>query len=132
MNMWPVLEIVRLEEGFFGTKGVLRINKQVFSWTYEPFDTLNERGTSSIPAQQYLVSWVTSHQFGRTLEVLDVPFRSGILFHPGNVEDDTEGCILPGYGSKIDGVTDSRRAWEDLMRLLSVHEKMSLTIRECY
>lgn len=31
-----------------------------------------------------------------TFEVMDVPGHSGILFHKGNVEDDSEGCILLG------------------------------------
>jgi hypothetical protein len=29
-------------------------------------------------------------------KLIDVPGRSGILIHPGNVEANTEGCILVG------------------------------------
>lgn len=39
-----------------------------------------------------------------TFEVLDVPGHTGILFHCGNVNADSEGCIL--LGLRADGVMD--------------------------
>ena len=37
---------------------------------------------------------VGNNVINTTFEVLDVPNRSGILFHMGNTVDDTKGCIL--------------------------------------
>lgn len=64
----------------------------------------NLRQKSSIPAGTYKCSIVQSPRFGRVYGVHDVPGRSHILFHAGNVagnkdlgfKTDVEGCILLG------------------------------------
>jgi len=52
--------------------------------------------------------------FGDTYEITDVPNRSHILFHQGNVVADTRGCVLLGthYGQlgEARGVLQSRKA----------------------
>lgn len=44
-----------------------------------------------------------------------VPNYSFILIHPGNTVEDTEGCLLPGFGSHFNGrefyVSDSSDAY---------------------
>jgi len=95
--MRPILEIVRLEEDKrCGTFGVLRLNKQFFCVTLEPSDELNAPNLSSIPAQQYVCRQYSSERYPFTFQVIDVPGRSLILFHPGNKLENTEGCILLG------------------------------------
>lgn len=94
--MTKVVEIIRLETGKEGTLGVLRINKEVFCVTLEPRDFGNKQNISCIPAQPYLCRPVESPRFGGTFEVTDVPGRSHILFHAGNLAEHTEGCILLG------------------------------------
>lgn len=37
-----------------------------------------------------------SSRFGDTFEIVEVPNRSHILFHKGNLSDDTHGCVLVG------------------------------------
>jgi hypothetical protein len=56
----------------------------------------NKPTVSAIPAGLYLCKRVVSPRFGPTFEVTKVPGRSKILFHNGNTEEDTLGCLLLG------------------------------------
>ena len=60
----------------------------------------NKKEVSCIPAGEYVCARVTSPRFGNTFEVTNVPGRTHILFHAGNTNKDTRGCILLGtsYG----------------------------------
>lgn len=55
-----------------------------------------------IPAGEYqcgLHGWGSEPvKIKRVWEVLNVPGRSAILFHAGNTDEDTRGCILVGMG----------------------------------
>ncbi|XXJ19867.1 DUF5675 family protein [Desulfovibrio caledoniensis] len=88
--------LIRYDEDRDGTFGVLLVDGRPFASTLEPMDRGNARNVSRIPAGEYLCSIVDSPRFGRTFEVLDVPGRDHILFHAGNVIEDTAGCILLG------------------------------------
>jgi hypothetical protein len=62
----------------------------------------NQAEVSCIPEGTYpcFISWST--RFKREMpRVYPVPGRSGILIHPGNVEANTEGCILVGMTSYV-------------------------------
>lgn len=134
MFLIPILEIIRLEEGEAGTFGILRIQKQLSFFTLEPQDRENAIGISSIPAQQYTCTKYTSQKFGETFQVQDVPGRSSILFHYGNWQEDTEGCIILGSGILADrrGLKNSREAFDAFMRLMGNHDKLHLTITEVF
>lgn len=57
----------------------------------------NERNESRIPAGRYLCVRTTYWKYGyETFEITGVPGRDRILFHPGNTEEDSDGCVLPG------------------------------------
>lgn len=64
----------------------------------------NRRQVSCIPAGEYPCSIVHSQKYGQVYHVQNVPGRSGILIHSGNLAGDTaqgfishsKGCILPG------------------------------------
>lgn len=63
----------------------------------------NQRNISSIPADTYLVRRTWSPTFGKLMwEVLDVPNRTGIRFHPLATEEDTDGCI--GLGQSFHAI----------------------------
>jgi hypothetical protein len=91
-----IVEIIRLEESEQGTIGVLKLDKEVFCWTFEPADRLNKPNESCIPIQQYICRRVRSPKFGETFMINDVPGRTNVLFHKGNTADDTLGCVLLG------------------------------------
>ena len=84
----------------------------------------NERKVSCIPTGTYLVKRHNSPKFGQCLKVQDVKGRSDILFHSGNVVNDTLGCILVGLsaGTVDDSNTamiyNSRKAMAVLLALI--------------
>ena len=91
----------------------------------------NRQCRSRVPAGRYRVVPRLSPRFGRVLHVLDVPGRSYILFHSGNLAGDVErgrlthsqGCLLPGLrrgvlaveGRRQRAVLQSRPAMRRLM-----------------
>ena len=77
--------------------------------TLEEEDKANRRSISSIPPGTYLCRRIDSPTFGETFEVTGVPNRSAILFHSGNTEEDTQGCILVGKRFGVLQVLDEDR-----------------------
>jgi len=137
ISLRPVVELIRLEENaLFGTFGVLRIDKQVFCVTLEPCDFENQRWVSSIPAQQYMCARVNSQRYGDTFEVTNVPARRKILFHAGNRESDTSGCIiLAGHYGKLGenrAVLNSGKTFKAFLQLMQNHSGFHLTVFERY
>ena len=114
------------------TLGGLLVDGRSFCWTLE--DPVRERpgepvanwkipGRTAIPAGRYRVRLTWSQRFRRVLPLLDeVPGFAGIRIHAGNMAEDTEGCILVGFGRIRDGVTESRRALEALLETLRAAE----------
>lgn len=132
-----ILELIRLEEAEDGTLGVLKIDKGVFCFTLELPDRLNEVSRSSIPAQQYRCERIVSPRFGETYEILNVPGRTHILFHPGNKEEDTDGCVLLGESvGKLMGkkaILNSRPTFNKFMKVMDAEgNSHHLTIKEVY
>ena len=133
--MFPVVELVRLEENYvYGTFGVLKINKEVFCVTLEPRDEENSQGISSIPVQQYTCRRTHSINFGATFEVRNVPGRTQVLFHAGNVAENTKGCIILAqhFGKLYNNraVLNSGKTLIDFMNIMAKYNEFSLTIQE--
>jgi len=96
------------------TIGSLSIDGKDFCWTLEL--PLGDGGPgSAIPAGTYKVVTYPSPKFGRLMPLLvDVPGRSNIEIHWGNVPENTEGCIL--LGNTLPGkdyIGTSRMAFDD-------------------
>lgn len=135
--MRPILELIRLEEHeTYGTFGVLKINKGVFCVTLEPPDRENQRSVSSIPAQQYTCRRYSSAKYPDTFEVTNIPGRSKVLFHPGNIVEHTQGCIILGqyFGKFRDdrAVLNSGKTFREFMSLMGDAQELHLTVREVY
>ena len=88
---FTLIRVARTDDGVFG---VLLKGSKPFAVTLEPEDKNNQRNISCIPAGSYYCEPFDSPRFGWTYRVMDVPERDYILFHAGNTEGDTEGCIL--------------------------------------
>lgn len=114
-----MLILQRIASNDFGTFGVLIKDNIPFALSLERPWQNNQREISCIPSGEYICKAITSPNFGDTFEVTDVPGRSDILFHKGNLSDDTHGCILVGeqfeelYGTPA--VLASHKGFRDFM-----------------
>lgn len=99
------------------TYGVLLEDGVPFVLTLERAWLNNAKGISCIPDGTYTCKRVQSPKFGDTFEVTGVVGRDSILFHKGNVEDDSHGCILIGEQfNKVngkDGITASAIGFDE-------------------
>ena len=131
-----IVEIIRHEESEQGTIGILKIDKEVFCFTLEPSDFLNEINKSSIPTGQYLCSKIMSPNFGETFEITNVPNRTKILIHKGNISANTTGCVILGQTiSKLKGqrsVLNSGKTFDDFMHVMTDEQVFHLTISTHY
>lgn len=91
-----VISLIRISEIEDGNFGVLLDERIPFALTVERIWLDNKKGESCIPRGVYTCKRIDSPKFGNTFEVCDVPDRSEILFHKGNVMDDSHGCIVIG------------------------------------
>lgn len=79
-----------------GTNGILRCNELIICRTIELPWKNNKRGISCIPTGRYRLQDRYSPHHGNHIEVLNVPDRSFILFHPANDAcKELKGCIAP-------------------------------------
>lgn len=77
------------------------------------------KGKTAIPTGTYTVVITYSPKFKRLMpKVLNVHSFQGILIHPGNTSEDTEGCILVGKNTKVGMLTQSRNTFRTIYTLL--------------
>ncbi len=87
-------------------------------------------GSTAIPAGDYAVQITWSPRFKvRMPLLLGVPNFQGIRIHPGNTEDDTEGCILVGQDERDGAIFRSRLAYANLFGALDRALKAGESVR---
>jgi len=64
-----------------------------------------------------------------TFEVLGVPGHSGILFHTGNENDDSAGCVLIGKEIVGSRLLNSREAFKEFMRKMEGIDEFQLEVK---
>lgn len=131
------LIIRRVLTGGEGTFGVLVFEQIPFAVTLER-QWLDNRPSvggvpgSCIPAGEYICKRVNSPRFGDTFEVADVPDRTHILFHKGNLDDDSRGCILVGESfsklGKSSGIGASKAGYGELMAIMTGDDEFRLIV----
>ncbi|MFH1784142.1 MAG: DUF5675 family protein [bacterium] len=88
-----IARIVRLEQSEQGAIGVLLLNNVIFCFALEPDkDDMNKL---YIKQGVYHCQRFHGTKWPDTFEIV-VPGHTAVLFHAGNVEADTKGCILLG------------------------------------
>lgn len=123
--------LVRTVTSDQGTEGFLtQLETGFFCRTLELPWRDNKRSISCIPAGEYITTIRQSPKFGRKYWVTNVPDRSWILIHSGNVAGDVnkgfrthvQGCILLGkklgflYGQRA--VLNSRITVNEFMNIM--------------
>ena len=116
--------IKRIFKGPDYTIGRLSIDGKYFCDTLE--DTVRKPGVkipgkTALPAGKYKIELTESLRFKKLMPRLkDVPGFTGVLIHPGNTAQDTEGCILVGKNRVKGKVLDSRETFQKLFKILIV------------
>jgi len=115
------------------TIGTLIVGGEVLGFTLERCWLGNRKNISCISTGSYICKKHDSPTFGKVYKVCDVYQRSNILFHVGNVIEDTEGCILigssVGYIDDKRAVTGSRIAFDSFIRELDGVDEFKLIIK---
>ena len=133
------LELFRIRFSDRTTQGELWVDGKTECWTLE--DKRREPGEpkvygeTAIPEGEYEIELAHSERFNRVMPyILDVPNFTGIMFHPGNTEWDTAGCILVGLSRSPDRVWDSRLAFNRLLAKLedATRKGEDITLRIVY
>lgn len=67
-----------------------------------------------------------------TFEVLGVEGHKNLLFHTGNFNRDSEGCILLGESANSSMILNSRRAFATFLAVTSEVDEFTLQVVEAY
>ena len=79
-----------------GTNGKLKCEGKLICHIIELPWKRNEKKVSCIPEGNYFIRMRYSAKYKWHLEVMDVPNRKFILFHPANnAQNELQGCIAP-------------------------------------
>ena len=123
--------LTRNNKGLGCTLGTFCFTDSSHNWaTLENPWYNNQPNISCIPKGSYICERHQSPRYGECFQVKDVPGRTHILFHAGNWEKDTRGCILLGKGTNNkDMVTSSKAAVKEFMQALSNEDEFELEIK---
>ena len=128
------LTLIRIY-GSTGTNGYLIAEGKLICKTIELPWKSNVRSVSCIPEGKYSISDRYSPRFGRHLEVMDVPNRDLILFHPANdARRELRGCIAPvteliGPGMGLCSKQAFRKLLDRVLPVLDNDELVTLIIQ---
>jgi hypothetical protein len=122
--------LIREPDDDQGTFGKLRLPDGTEFFTLELPWRDNATGASCIPPGTYQVAMRNSPKFGQIYEVMNVPGRSAILIHSGNVAGDksqgynshVEGCILLGLNKGT--VAGQKAVQQSRAAIAQFNEKM--------
>lgn len=146
-----IINLYRIAPGTESTLGVL-LTSNIQCFTCEDqYQAIKVDGETRIPAGTYEIKLrdaggmnikykerYPNHK--GMLWLQDVPGFEWVYIHIGNNDDHTEGCILVGYGCKINSllgggtISSSRKAYSDLYRqilkAIDSGEKVEIIIRD--
>ena len=127
------VKLLRVEESKQGAVGVLIVDKKLFAITLEP-DAADPIGFQ-IPPGEYKCIRYHGTKWPSTFAVL-VEDHEGILFHSGNTEMHTEGCILlgryAGYLRERRAVLNSGWTFREFMKVLDGEDEFHLVVINAY
>lgn len=134
------LTIKRTAYTQYGTFGALALKSSLaedgvpFAVTLEDPWNDNAPFDSCIPTGTYRCVRVLSPRFNDTFEITEVESRDHILFHKGNTEKDTVGCVLVGEQYEkiagVPGIAHSGKGYGEFMDMLEGEDEFILTITD--
>lgn len=87
------------------------------------------KGETAIAAGKYTVIVTMSPRFKKELPlILNVPNFSGVRFHGGNTEKDSEGCPLLGMVRHMDSISNCAPAVALVTKMIKEAKQAQLTI----
>lgn len=133
--------LLRFNSARDSTLGAIFKWHKMFGWAFQCFILEDEKrvnlvkGETRIPEGRYELKLRTLGELHKKyaqkfpafhvgmIEVTNVPGRTAILFHTGNTDEDTAGCLLTGSGAEVlkdknSKVSDSRIAYADLYPII--------------
>ncbi len=123
----------RIASTEYGTFGTLIDNGIPFALTLERPWVDNERNVSCIPAGVYACNRFSSKSHSNTFQVMNVPNRTGILFHTGNLMEHSAGCILIGETFDLykgnPAILSSKKGFDEFMSKLENMQDFQLLIQ---
>jgi len=128
------LKLIRIY-GYRATNGYLIADKKVVAKTIELPWKQNRQSVSCIPEGTYTLRKRISPRFGLHLEILNVPKRNYILFHPANdALRELRGCIAPvteliGTGLGTHSRLAMRKLMDVVLPVLDSEQVLTLTIQ---
>lgn len=124
------LHLKRLNKTNKSTIGELSIDGVFECYTLEDVERdVKIKGITAIPKGTYKVGISMSNRFKKELPILfNVPNFEGVRIHPGNVAENTEGCILVGQTRTLDFIGNSRKAFDKLFAKMKLAKEITLTI----
>lgn len=127
LNILTLKRTHNIESGIFG----------VLDFNGSPFAVVCENLKLHIPKGEYTCQRTLYHAGNyETFEVINVPNRTRILFHKGNTQEDSAGCLLIAESFGIlknqVAVISSKEGFGEFMDLLKNSQIFKLVILERY
>ena len=127
-----MIKLFRLEQTDQGALGALVLDGQYFCSFLMP-DASGDK--YQIPSGQYKCKRFHGHKWKDTFEIV-VESHSALLFHSGNVEAHSMGCVLLGqYPGKLGenrAVLNSGKTFKRFMERMVNHDEFDLEIIDLY
>lgn len=90
--------------------------------TFENLRTVLQNGEYRCHRDKY-------HKGGYETFEIEVPGHDRVLFHIGNWESNSEGCVLIAEGFNGQGVSDSKGGFAEFMKILEGRDAFILRVR---
>lgn len=125
--------LVRLEQSEQGALGVLLLDGIILACALQPDQ--NDKTRYYIPAGEYVCRRFHGTKWPNTFEIL-VTGHTALLFHAGNVESESLGCVLLGSSfSKLKGqraVINSGATFREFLEATKSVDEFPLKVEDCY
>lgn len=129
-----LLKLVRTDKSEAGIFGELLDEAgNLIAVTLEHAYLVGGEWTAKIPPDTYVCGRGLHKLHGmtnffETFQILEVPNCTNILFHWGNYNKDSEGCVLLGSARSVDMITHSRATWTVFMQMLEGERTFTLEV----